>query len=196
MITLPRRFQPSTTIAALVAVVALVLVVAPAAKADRARRSTVSIQRLDREGNNAAFLHLGTPLYNAMQATYLAIERAKAVAPVIAGRPVQQPAQATIAVAPRTNVRDADSSRRDNRIVTARATSDVVTVRIELADETSVDVGVYNMLGKKVLDVFRGTAPKGISDYTSPVGDMPEGVYICILQGSDFRRAEKFYLSR
>jgi hypothetical protein len=72
-----------------------------------------------------------------------------------------------------------------------------VTVRVELQrEESQLEVGVYNMLGKKVQDVHKGSVARGSHEYTSPVNDLPEGVYICIVQGADFRRAEKFYLSR
>lgn len=90
-----------------------------------------------------------------------------------------------------------DTNRKDSRIVFARATPDVFTVKVELAsDEASLDLGIYNMLGKRVMDVFKGPSSRGPHEYTQPISDLPEGVYICIAQGSDFRRAEKFYLSR
>ncbi|HLP27900.1 MAG TPA: hypothetical protein VK147_04605 [Candidatus Didemnitutus sp.] len=91
----------------------------------------------------------------------------------------------------------ADTSRRDNKFIFARAASDVFTTRIELSDDQgSIDIGIYNMLGKKVMDVYRGYASRGQHDYTQPIPDLPEGVYICIMQGSDFRKAEKFFFSR
>jgi len=91
----------------------------------------------------------------------------------------------------------ADTSRKDNKFIFARAASDVFTTRVELAeDQGSVDIGIYNMLGKKVMDVYKGYASRGQHDYTQPIPDLPEGVYICIMQGSDFRKAEKFFFSR
>ncbi len=96
----------------------------------------------------------------------------------------------------RVNV-GADTAKRENRIVFARASADVFTARIELMnDEQNLDVGIYNMLGKKVLDVYKGYAGRGPHEYTAAIQDLPEGVYICIVQGSDFRKAEKFYFNR
>lgn len=90
-----------------------------------------------------------------------------------------------------------DTAKRENRIVFARASADVFTVKIELMnDEQNLDVGIYNMLGKKVLDVYKGYASRGPHEYTTAIQDLPEGVYICIVQGSDFRKAEKFYFNR
>lgn len=90
-----------------------------------------------------------------------------------------------------------DSSRRESRIISVRATADVFTVLVDLAaDEPNLDLGIYNMLGKKMVDVYRGPASKGEQEYKASISDLPEGVYICILQASNTRRAEKFYLSR
>ena len=90
-----------------------------------------------------------------------------------------------------------DSLRKENRFLFVRAASEVLTVRIELArDESQVEIGVYNMLGKKIMDVHRGASGRGVHEYTTAIQDLPEGVYVCVMQGADFRKAEKFYLSR
>lgn len=90
-----------------------------------------------------------------------------------------------------------DSLRKENRFLFVRAASEVLTVRVELArDEAQVEIGVYNMLGKKIMDVHRGGSGRGVHEYTTAIQDLPEGVYVCVMQGADFRKAEKFYLSR
>lgn len=159
-------------------------------KADRAKRTSIP-----KAGavSSSSVLRYSTPLYGALEATFLALNQAgtKKSAPAAAA------SASTVQQASKTHVRDADTSRRDNKIVFARAAADQFTTKIDLVDEqTSIDVGIYNMLGKKVIDVYRGGASKGPHDYTVGVSDLPEGVYICILQGENFRRAEKFYLSR
>lgn len=91
----------------------------------------------------------------------------------------------------------ADTSARDNRIVFARTASDVFTSRIELmGDEPLIEVGIYNMLGKRVMDVYKGASGRGQHEYSQSVSELPDGVYICILQGDNFRKAEKFYFRR
>ncbi len=105
-------------------------------------------------------------------------------------------AGSTAPASQRTNV-SRDTAANDSRIVSARASSDVFTAQVNLAsDQTRIEVGIYNMLGKKMADVFAGPASRGEHEYTTPVSDLPEGVYVCILQGDNFRRAAKFYLSR
>lgn len=90
-----------------------------------------------------------------------------------------------------------DTSGRDNRIVFSRTSGDVFTTRIELAtDEPLIEVGIYNMLGKRVMDVFKGASARGQQEFSQSVAELPEGVYICILQGDNFRKAEKFYFRR
>lgn len=90
-----------------------------------------------------------------------------------------------------------DTTGRDNRIVFSRASGDVFTTRIELAtDEPLIEIGIYNMLGKRVMDVYKGASSRGQQEYTQSVAELPDGVYICILQGDNFRKAEKFYFRR
>lgn len=90
-----------------------------------------------------------------------------------------------------------DTLGRDNRIVFSRASGDVFTTRIELAtDEPLIEIGIYNMLGKRVMDVYKGASGRGQQEFTQSVAELPDGVYICILQGDNFRKAEKFYFRR
>ncbi|HYF03807.1 MAG TPA: T9SS type A sorting domain-containing protein [Patescibacteria group bacterium] len=74
------------------------------------------------------------------------------------------------------------------------------SVIVELAQDTpQMQINVYNILGRKVVDVWRGDATKGeviTKDFTQEMQGLPEGMYICIVQGKDFRLAEKFTVSR
>ena len=90
-----------------------------------------------------------------------------------------------------------DTIPTESRITSARATSDVFTAQISIAaDQPRIEIGIYNRLGKKMADVYTGPAGRGEHEYTTPISELPEGVYVCILQGGNFRRAAKFYLSR
>lgn len=73
--------------------------------------------------------------------------------------------------------------------------SDEFTVEIELKEEDiPIKIFIFNMLAKKVIDVYDGT-PKG-KEYPFYAGDLPNGVYLCILQGANFKHAKKFIISR
>lgn len=164
-------------------IVAVLLAAAGTALADKSKKILSSKPSSTKDRNAAAVIKYGTPYSGAVEATLAASARTSKTT-------------TTTAKVSRTQ-NGADSSQKESRIVYVRATSDVFAVRLELTeDEQTVDVGIYNMLGKKVHDVYRGYASRGPHDYSVPISDLPEGVYICIAQGSSFRRAEKFYLSR
>ena len=182
-------FKPSLHIARMISLATMIVVLGSvvmtsSALADGSRKTSTRAERATAEKRAAALLKYGTPVYGAMETTLDAMHRkdlAKA-----------KPTGKNVAVA-----RDAESATGASKIVSLRASGDIVTVRVELQrEESQLEIGVYNMLGKKVQDVHKGSAARGSHEYTAPVNDLPEGVYICIVQGADFRRAEKFYLSR
>ncbi len=91
----------------------------------------------------------------------------------------------------------ADSLPRENRIQSIRETADGHVVTVELAvEQNRLDIGVYNLLGKRVVTVYQGKAAAGIREYPIPTGGLPNGIYICLVQGDGFRLAQKFVLSR
>jgi len=162
-------------------VVALLFISTGTAFGDNSKKVMSSKPTSAKERRAAAVIKYGTPFSGAVEATLAAVARGS---------------KATTSSSKRTQ-NGADSNQRESRIVYVRVTSDIFAVRLELADdEQTIDVGIYNMLGKKVHDVYRGYSSRGAHDYTVPINDLPEGVYICIAQGNGFRRAEKFYLSR
>lgn len=113
-----------------------------------------------------------------------------AMGKLASSKQAKQTAQAVVA-----NTRDTAAS--DNKIVSTVATADVFTTVVSVASaQAKLDVGIYNMLGKRMADVYTGSAARGMHEFTTPISQLPDGVYICIMQGSNFRRASKFYLSR
>ena len=152
------------------------------ALADKAKKATSSKTITAKERSAKAATTYASPINGAVSTTIRALGN-------------QRTPGSTTKQTTKVNV-GADTSRKDNKFIFARAAADVFT-RVELAeDQGSVDIGIYNMLGKKVMDVYKGYASRGQHDYTQPIPDLPEGVYICIMQGSDFRKAEKFFFSR
>ncbi len=70
-------------------------------------------------------------------------------------------------------------------------------VKIKLADyEQEIRLSVYNMLGKEVLLIHNGRPLPKSSDYYFDSSTLPNGIYICILEGRNIRDAEKFVVSR
>lgn len=90
-----------------------------------------------------------------------------------------------------------DSSISAPRIISTRVSAEVFTAKVEMAsDEPLVDIAIFNMLGKRVMEVYKGASSRGIHEHTQSVSDLPEGVYMCVMQGNNFRKAEKFFFSR
>ncbi|MES2767062.1 MAG: T9SS type A sorting domain-containing protein [Bacteroidota bacterium] len=64
-------------------------------------------------------------------------------------------------------------------------------------DIAQIEINVYNILGRKMGDVvWKGSPKKNDEGYEIEVSGLPEGMYICVVQGKDFRLAEKFVISR
>ncbi len=69
---------------------------------------------------------------------------------------------------------------------------------LELEDyEQRIQIAAYNLLGKKVLDIYNGI-PINDPDYRYDImtNNLPNGVYICFVFGKNFRLQEKFVVSR
>ena len=90
-----------------------------------------------------------------------------------------------------------DSSIGAPRIISTRVAAEVFTAKVEMAtDEPLVDIAIFNMLGKRVMEVYKGASARGVHEHAQSVSDLPEGVYMCVMQGNNFRKAEKFFFSR
>ncbi len=93
-----------------------------------------------------------------------------------------------------------DTSKNKNKIESLRDGGDIFYLYLELADrESRISIMVYNMLGKKVLDVYEGTPrANGVpyEIYIDSPSSLPNGVYLCVVVGKNFRLREKFVVSR
>lgn len=70
-----------------------------------------------------------------------------------------------------------------------------IRILLENYDE-DITLSVYNMLGKEVLNIMRGKPkPRDVDYYFNGVS-LPNGIYICVLTGKDFKDAKKFVVSR
>ncbi|MBE2190331.1 MAG: T9SS type A sorting domain-containing protein [Desulfobulbaceae bacterium] len=85
-----------------------------------------------------------------------------------------------------------------NNIVSVWNNNDAYNVKVALKDKDSeIDIGIYNMLGKEVLKVVqKGVQTSDEAIYEFNVSKLPNGVYLCVLIGRNFRDVEKFIISR
>lgn len=95
------------------------------------------------------------------------------------------------------NKQVAYSADTTNSILKIWSKSEQFYVKISLADyQSDIALTAYNMLGKEVLKIHQGTPKPKEYLYEFSSTDLPNGVYICVLQGRNFRDAEKFIVSR
>jgi hypothetical protein len=90
-------------------------------------------------------------------------------------------------------------SSKNNRIVSIREHSGgIYQLELDVSDnQQNLSIGIYNLLGKRVVDVHQGSEFSGKSKmFDINVQGVPNGIYMCIVQGDNFRLAEKFYVSR
>lgn len=92
-----------------------------------------------------------------------------------------------------------DSSKSKNEI-TKLYSRDQLSFSIEIQLEKNnynktIKLQIFNMLGNLVKGVYEGTAIERV-EYTFDATNLPNGLYLCILEGPNFRDAEKFTISR
>ena len=90
-----------------------------------------------------------------------------------------------------------DTSTVKNEITTIYSSDQInFKVRISLKEyNVPIKLTVFNMLGNLVKEIYNGTAVKG-TEYPLDATNLPNGLYLCILEGRNFRDAEKFIISR
>ncbi len=78
-------------------------------------------------------------------------------------------------------------------------TSDVVKVYLTLTEDdydSKIKIGIYNLLGKKVRDLYDDLPIQGRYPYEIYTNELPKGIYICNVIGKNFRLDAKFIVSR
>lgn len=91
-----------------------------------------------------------------------------------------------------------DTTKKENKITSVRESSDKISLYIDLIDyDQRIQISVFNLLGKKVLDVFEGLPYKD-PDYPYEISksNLPNGVYLFVVLGKNFKLREKFVISR
>lgn len=75
--------------------------------------------------------------------------------------------------------------------------NDVYTITIDLAENNdNLRISLFNLLGKKVLDIYSGEAAAGSLKREFTVSSVPKGMYLCVVRGDRFQLTEKLVLSR
>lgn len=86
---------------------------------------------------------------------------------------------------------------KTNSIINIWNNNDIYNVRVNVRDKDSeIEIGIFNMLGKEVMKVYKGVVGNNEAIYEFNADKLPNGVYLCVLQGRNFRDVEKFIVSR
>jgi hypothetical protein len=90
-----------------------------------------------------------------------------------------------------------DTTSKLNRINKIWTISDKVKAEVVIVeDDANLTIKVYNMLGKEIAEIFSGLQSQKTKVYEYPTASLPNGIYICILTGKNFRDTKKFIVSR
>lgn len=95
------------------------------------------------------------------------------------------------------NLKIEEDNQKSNRIDKLWMSSeDVFKVKLELQDkDTEIKLSIFNILGKEVFEIYNGK-PLNSNEYEFLSSNLPNGIYLCILTGRNFRDAAKFIVSR
>lgn len=102
-----------------------------------------------------------------------------------------------IPVPSRSDALSADTLRNDYRLeVFTDVGSERGAVRVTLRESQPVEIVAFNILGKRVVEVYSGEAKAGMNTLSVDLSGLSNGVYICVVRGRNFKTAEKFIVSR
>lgn len=89
-----------------------------------------------------------------------------------------------------------DSAAR-NSITNLYINNDIIYVDVQVKDQNSkIRLSIYNMLAKEVLLIIDNFQTSENFTYQKNISELPNGAYICVMIGNNFRDAEKFLISR
>ena len=92
-----------------------------------------------------------------------------------------------------------NDEKKENRIVNLYQPdgSDYHLLKLEIKEEnSSIEIDVFNLLGKKVLHVDDGPPKTNFPEYKIESFRLPNGVYICVVSGKNFKLIRKFIVAR
>lgn len=91
------------------------------------------------------------------------------------------------------------SQSKGNRIISIRETDKgdrmAVYLQIENPDK-NINIVIYNLLGKKVLDVYEGKPKDPSQPYEFSTNELPKGIFLLVVIGDNFRLREKLIIAK
>lgn len=94
---------------------------------------------------------------------------------------------------------DTTNASKANKILSIRESErgDKFYIYIQVENpEQEIKIMVYNLLGKKVLDVYEGKPKDQSQPYELNVSELPKGIFLLVVIGENFRLREKIVITR
>jgi hypothetical protein len=97
----------------------------------------------------------------------------------------------------KVNARVLQDTASVNTITNAFVSNDILLVDVKLKEgNTKIKLSIYNMLAKEVLTIYDNVQVAEENRYQKSISELPNGAFICILVGNNFRDAKKILISR
>ncbi len=82
--------------------------------------------------------------------------------------------------------------------VTADISGERGFAELAVPDENlgKITIEAYNLLGKKVLDIYSGQMTRNRDNFEFSLAALPGGMYLCVVRGRNLKLADKFVVSR
>lgn len=91
------------------------------------------------------------------------------------------------------------SITKGNRILSIREAEkgDKMAIYIQVENmEKNISIVVYNLLGKKVLDVYEGKPKDPSQPYEFSTNELPKGIFLLVVIGENFRLRDKLVITK
>ncbi|MGQ9819568.1 MAG: T9SS type A sorting domain-containing protein [Candidatus Kapaibacteriales bacterium] len=92
-----------------------------------------------------------------------------------------------------------DTALKSNRIISIQESEkgDKIQIYIQVDNkEQNIKITIYNLLGKKVMELYQGPPKDSNQPYELITSDLPKGIFLIVVSGDNFRLREKLIISR
>lgn len=99
----------------------------------------------------------------------------------------------------KNDVIENDTSIQSNRILSIRESEkgDKIQIYIQIENkEQNIKIIIYNLLGKKIMELYEGPPKDYNQPYELTTSDLPKGIFLIVVSGENFRLREKLIISR
>ncbi|MFN3306433.1 MAG: hypothetical protein ACK42Z_04510 [Candidatus Kapaibacteriota bacterium] len=88
---------------------------------------------------------------------------------------------------------------KSNRIISIREVDkgDKMAIYLQVENkEQRIKIWIYNLLGKKVLEIYDGKPKDPTQPYEFSTNELPKGIFLLVVYGDNFRLREKLVITK